>query len=110
MTTNNKGRDRGDGATPTTSDTCNSKCYHQMVGVRGEALRRMWEWKGVAQLLAVRIPITDTDAIALHGMGHWFDPVLGDEVLAMCIGDALDSSPEAPLGELVEFLRKEVSR
>lgn len=92
------------------NSTGNQKCYHQLVTARGETLRRMWEWIGAAQIVAIRIPIADPDALALHGMGQWFDPVFGDEVLAICIGDALDSSPEAPLNELAEFLRSEVAR
>ncbi len=95
-------------ASDTANHTAIYRRYRQMIIVRGEARRRLVGWLGGVPVFVTLLPLSEPGVLGMGGVGPWFEPVLHDTILAACGAPAPVSDPDAPLGELVEFLRKEV--
>jgi hypothetical protein len=80
--------------------------FVQSFNVRGEMLRRFLAFADRTPILCIKVPTADPDALALIGVGPYFNAVFGPECMAICIGPAPHHADnQAPLNELAEWLR-----
>jgi hypothetical protein len=80
--------------------------FAQAFLVRGEMLRRFNVFVAGTPIICAKVPTTDPNALALIGAGPHFEPVLGPECMALCLGVAPQyRDDQAPLNDLAEWLR-----
>lgn len=84
--------------------------FTQTFMVRGKMFRRFQAFAARTPIMCVRVPISDPDALALVGAGPHFEPVIGPECMAFCLGEAPQyQNDQAPLNDLVHWLRSQQS-
>ena len=80
--------------------------FTQTFMVRGEMLRRFSLFAARTPIMCSKVPISDPDALALIGAGPHFEPVIGPQCMAFCLGEAPQyRDDQAPLNDLAEWLR-----
>lgn len=82
--------------------------YAQILVLRGEWRKRALTWPGSRHLLAIHVPITQPDTMAILGTGKYFQLfMVGDQACAECYPkDPELMEKEKDLSSLVEFLRR----